>query len=56
MLAEDERRNADLQKINEKFNGLGIAELGAKPASDADVADLQEAMRHPLLPTPAGEA
>jgi hypothetical protein len=45
MLAEDERRNADLQKgLNEKFGGLSIAELGAEPANPAE------------FPTPAGEA
>jgi hypothetical protein len=43
MLADEERRNLDLQKkLNEKFAGLSLDELGSGPA--------------PELPTPAGEA
>jgi hypothetical protein len=46
MLAEDARRNADLEKkLNEKFSGLSIAELGAE--TQANGAE---------LPTPVGEA
>lgn len=66
MLAEDDRRNADLQKkLNEKFSGLSIAELGTEPQSKGDGSDGRKWDQNfgsvpqengAELPTPAGEA
>jgi hypothetical protein len=66
MLAEDARRNADLQKkLNEKFSGMSIAELGAEPQAKGDGSDGRSWDQNfgsvpqengAELPTPAGEA